>query len=234
MRKKVTIMLAIMASMLFASLNQTIVGTSLPHIVTVLGGMETLTGCSPSLCRHPVLPPFWWVNCRISTVARSLSWYRIGNLYGGIFLVWNRRQHDSVDHLPGNPGLGRGDDHVHRLHRCRGHVFPRERGRWQGLMSSVFGLSSVLGPTLGGYAWITSTGIGCFSRFSACRFSRFLPDPPLIPQCGDRRKKTDRLLRIAVSDLHHDPDVARFFLGRGDLPGPPLRFWVCLQSPSPP
>ncbi|KHE69162.1 MFS transporter, partial [Halobacillus sp. BBL2006] len=33
-----------------------------------------------------------------------------------------------------------------------GDLFPpRERGRWQGLMSSVFGLASVFGPTLGGY-----------------------------------------------------------------------------------
>lgn len=28
---------------------------------------------------------------------------------------------------------------------------PRERGKWQGIMSSVFGVSSVLGPTIGGY-----------------------------------------------------------------------------------
>jgi MFS family permease len=28
---------------------------------------------------------------------------------------------------------------------------PRERGRWQGLMSAAFGLASVFGPTLGGY-----------------------------------------------------------------------------------
>lgn len=28
---------------------------------------------------------------------------------------------------------------------------PRERGRWQGLMSAVFGLASVFGPTLGGW-----------------------------------------------------------------------------------
>ncbi|MFP3359916.1 MFS transporter, partial [Planococcus sp. SIMBA_143] len=28
---------------------------------------------------------------------------------------------------------------------------PRERGKWQGLMSSVFGLASVFGPTLGGW-----------------------------------------------------------------------------------
>ncbi len=28
---------------------------------------------------------------------------------------------------------------------------PRERGRWSGLMSAVFGISSILGPGLGGY-----------------------------------------------------------------------------------
>ncbi|MGV2805538.1 MFS transporter, partial [Clostridium perfringens] len=33
-----------------------------------------------------------------------------------------------------------------------GDLFPpRERGKWMGLMTAVFGFSSVLGPTLGGY-----------------------------------------------------------------------------------
>ena len=33
-----------------------------------------------------------------------------------------------------------------------GDLFPpAERGKYQGLMSSVFGLSSVIGPTLGGF-----------------------------------------------------------------------------------
>ena len=39
-RKKITIMIAIMAAMLFAALNQTIVGTALPRIIAELGGME--------------------------------------------------------------------------------------------------------------------------------------------------------------------------------------------------
>ena len=39
-RKKVSIMFAIMAAMLFAALNQTIVGTALLHIISDLGGME--------------------------------------------------------------------------------------------------------------------------------------------------------------------------------------------------
>lgn len=40
MRRKVIIMLSIMSAMLFAALNQTIVGTSLPKIIADLGGIE--------------------------------------------------------------------------------------------------------------------------------------------------------------------------------------------------
>lgn len=37
-----------------------------------------------------------------------------------------------------------------------GDIFnPKERGRWMGVMGAVFGLSSILGPTIGG--WITDT-----------------------------------------------------------------------------
>lgn len=43
MRKKVIIMTAVMAAMLFAALNQTIVGTALPRIISELGGMEYLS-----------------------------------------------------------------------------------------------------------------------------------------------------------------------------------------------
>ncbi|WP_256238463.1 MFS transporter [Bacillus sp. EB600] len=37
-----------------------------------------------------------------------------------------------------------------------GDIFtPQERGKWMGVMMSVFGLSSIIGPALGG--WITDT-----------------------------------------------------------------------------
>lgn len=39
-KRKVTIMIAIMAALLFASINQTIVSTALPKIIATLGGME--------------------------------------------------------------------------------------------------------------------------------------------------------------------------------------------------
>lgn len=39
-RKKVMIMIAIMSAMLFAALNQTIVGTALPRIISEIGGID--------------------------------------------------------------------------------------------------------------------------------------------------------------------------------------------------
>ncbi|EGK06869.1 MFS family major facilitator transporter [Desmospora sp. 8437] len=150
-RKKVAIMLAIMASMLFASLNQTIVGTSLPRIVTVLGGIEY----------------FNWV-FTIFMLASSVTAILVGKLsdiYGrkifiltglGIFMVGSFLCGTASDMIQliiyrGIQGFG-GGMIMSTAFTAVGDLFsPRERGRWQGLMSSVFGLSSVLGPTLGGY-----------------------------------------------------------------------------------
>ena len=42
-RQKVIIMIAVMSAVFFAGLNQTIVSTTLPRIVTHLGGMEYFT-----------------------------------------------------------------------------------------------------------------------------------------------------------------------------------------------
>ncbi|MGO4375780.1 MFS transporter, partial [Paenibacillus sp. MCAF20] len=39
-KKKVTIMIALMAAMFFAAINQTIVSTAMPRIIAMLGGIE--------------------------------------------------------------------------------------------------------------------------------------------------------------------------------------------------
>lgn len=151
MRQKLTIMLAIMASMLFAALNQTIVGTALPRIVTELGGMEY----------------FNWV-FTIFMLTSSVTAILVGKLsdiYGrkpfilsglGIFMVGSFLCGTSADMIQliiyrGVQGFG-GGMIMSTAFTAVGDLFPpRERGRWQGLMGSVFGLASVFGPTLGGY-----------------------------------------------------------------------------------
>ena len=151
MKKKITIMAAIMVAMLFAALNQTIVGTALPRIVADLGGMEY----------------FNWV-FTIYMLASTVSAILVGKLsdiYGrkpfiiagliifiiGTFLCGLSQNIVQLIIYRGIQGLG-GGVIMSTAFTAVGDLFPaRERGRWQGLMSAVFGLASVFGPTLGGY-----------------------------------------------------------------------------------
>ncbi|RDI43110.1 MDR family MFS transporter [Falsibacillus pallidus] len=150
-RKKVLIMLAIMSAMLFAALNQTIVGTALPRIIADLGGMAYYS----------------WV-FTIYMLTSSITAVLVGKLsdiYGrkpfiligiGIFTIGSFLSgfSDTIIQLiifRGVQGFGAGMI-MSTAFTAVGDLFsPRERGRWQGLMSAVFGLASVFGPTLGGY-----------------------------------------------------------------------------------
>jgi EmrB/QacA subfamily drug resistance transporter len=150
-RKKITIMIAIMASMLFAALNQTIVSTALPRIAEELGGQDYIS----------------WI-FTLYMLAATVSAILVGKLsdiYGrkpfiivglvvfiiGSFLCGTA---DSIIHLilyRGIQGLG-GGVIMSSAFTAVGDLFtPRERGRWQGLLGGVFGIASVFGPTLGGY-----------------------------------------------------------------------------------
>ncbi|SDW94990.1 drug resistance transporter, EmrB/QacA subfamily [Marininema mesophilum] len=150
-KQKITIMLASMASMLFASLNQTIVGTALPHIVSQLGGMKY----------------FNWV-FTIFMLTSSITAILVGKLsdmYGrkpfilaglGTFIIGSFLCGTSTDMFQliayrGLQGFGCGMI-ISTSFAAIGDLFPpRERGRWQGAMTATYGLASVIGPTLGGY-----------------------------------------------------------------------------------
>lgn len=150
-KKKISIMLAIIAAMLFAALNQTIVGTALPKIVADLGGYHYYS----------------WV-FTIYMLASSVTAILIGKLsdtYGrkpfilvgiGVFIVGAllcglSQTIVQLIIFRALQGLG-GGMIMSTSFTAIGDLFsPRERGRWQGVMSGVYGLASVFGPTLGGY-----------------------------------------------------------------------------------
>jgi len=150
-KTKVAIMMAVMSAMLFAALNQTIVGTALPRIIAELGGMEY----------------FSWV-FTIYMLTSSITAILVGKLsdiYGrkpfiligiGIFITGSFLAGTSSTIIQlivyrGVQGFGAGMIMSTAFTVVADLFSPRERGKWQGAMSAVFGLASVFGPTLGGY-----------------------------------------------------------------------------------
>ena len=149
--QKITIMIAILAAMLFAALNQTIISTALPSILSALGGMEYLS----------------WV-FTIFMLTSSVTAILVGKLsdiYGrkpfilagivifivGSFLCGLAQNIIQLIIFRGIQGMGAGLI-LSTSFTAVGDLFaPKERGRWQGLMGGVFGLASVFGPTLGGF-----------------------------------------------------------------------------------
>jgi len=149
-KQKVTIMIALMTSMFFAAINQTLVSTAMPRIIAMLGGMEYYS----------------WVimiYMLVSTVATILVG-KLSDLYGrkpfllfgivmfmvGSFLTGLSTDIFQMIAFRGIQGLG-GGVLMAVTTMAVGDLFaPRERAKWTGLMMGIFGLSSVIGPTLGG------------------------------------------------------------------------------------
>ena len=150
-QRKITIMLAIIASMFFSSINQTIVGVALPRIISQLGGMEYYTW----------IITIYLLTSTISTILVG----KLSDIYGRkqfilsgivVFMIGAFLSGTSVDIIQliiyrGIQGLGAGIIMATAFTAIGDLFSPRERGRWSGIMSAVFGISSILGPGLGGY-----------------------------------------------------------------------------------
>jgi EmrB/QacA subfamily drug resistance transporter len=140
-----------MLVLLLASLDQTIVSTALPTIVGDLGGLNHLS---------------WVVTAYLlsSTVAGPL-YGKLGDLYGRktilqgaivIFLVGSAlcgiaQSMVQLIAFRALQGLGAGGLIVTTLAVIGDLIPPRERGKYQGYFGGVFGVSTVIGPLLGGF-----------------------------------------------------------------------------------
>ena len=149
-RARFEVLGAILLALLLGALDQTIVGTALPRIVTDLHGNDLYT---------------WAVTIYLLTSTISVPFYgKLSDYYGRkpllifgiiVFLVGSALSGLSGEMwqlilFRGIQGIGAGSLFPISLAVIGDLFTPAERGKYQGLFGAVFGLSALVGPALGG------------------------------------------------------------------------------------
>jgi EmrB/QacA subfamily drug resistance transporter len=150
-RALATVFGALMLGMFLAALDQTIVSTALPTIVGDLGGLNHLS---------------WVVTSYLLASTASTPLYgKLGDMYGrkpvflaailiflaGSLLSGLSRNMSELIGFRAIQGIGAGGLMVGAQAIIADIVPPRDRGRYMGLIGSVFAVASVAGPLLGGF-----------------------------------------------------------------------------------
>src|SRR5947209_6963392 len=141
----------LMVTLLLAALDQTIVATALPRIVSDLGGITQYS---------------WVFTAYLLTSTVTVPLYgKLGDVYGRknlflfaivVFLIGSALCGAATDMTQlvlfrAIQGIGAGGLFPLSLAVIGNIVPPRDRGRWQGLIGAVFAASSIIGPAVGGF-----------------------------------------------------------------------------------
>src|SRR6266568_3370541 len=146
----VPVFVALALGMFLAALDQTIVSTALPTIVGDLGGLQHLSWVVTayllaSTITGPLYGKFGDLYGRKVTLQVAIVIFLVGSALCGI--AQNMPELISFRALQ---GLGAGGLLTTTIAVVGDIIPPRDRGKYQGLFGAVFGVSTIIGPLLGG------------------------------------------------------------------------------------
>lgn len=153
LRAKLIIMLSVMASLFLVALDQTIIATAIGKIVEQFNAFDSLSWVFTAYLvtttiTVPIAGKLSDQFGRRIMLLIGVAIFTIGSLSSGLsgnitqLIMWRALQ-----------GIGGGIITANAFTIVGDLFAARERGKWQGLIGAVFGLSSVVGPLLGG--WLT-------------------------------------------------------------------------------
>jgi EmrB/QacA subfamily drug resistance transporter len=150
-RARLEILGAILLAMFLFALDQTVVGTALPRIVTDLNGNNLYTWVVTvylltATISGPVYGKLSDLFGRRPIILFAVSLFLIGSILSGL-----SREMWQLILFRGLQGLGGGAVFPVALAVVADLYTPSERGKYLGLFGAVFGLSSLLGPGIGGF-----------------------------------------------------------------------------------
>lgn len=167
-------MLSVMSALLLVALDQTIIATALGAIVqefksySSLGFVVTAYMLTTTVT-VPLAGKLSDMYGRRPFLIAGVAIFTIGSLLSGLspsiewLIAWRALQ-----------GIGGGIITANAFTIVGDLFTPRERGKWQGLIGAVFGMSSVIGPLLGG--WLTD-GQTIFGFTTDWRWTFFINVP---------------------------------------------------------
>jgi EmrB/QacA subfamily drug resistance transporter len=151
-RKQVVItFIGVMLAMFLASLDQTVVGTAMPRIVSDLGGFSQYTWLTTSYMitsavSVPIIGKLTDIYGRKPFYLAGLIIFILASVLCGLSNTITQ-----IIIFRGVQGIGAGAMMANAF-TVIGDLFPPAvRGKYQGMMSAVYGISSIVGPTLGGF-----------------------------------------------------------------------------------